>query len=60
LGLDALGEGLADQRIGLLARIAFAEVDQLDALVRESPLRLLEADERVRAGGGENRGELHV
>jgi len=58
--LDALDEGAADQRIRLLARVALAEVDQLHAVRCQPPLRLLEADEGIRAGGGENGGELHL
>src|SRR5262249_4630270 len=56
---DALDARAPDQRICPLAGVALAEVDQLDALCREPLLRLLEADERIRAGGGENRRELH-
>ena len=58
-GLDASGERRADQRVGFLTRVPLAEVDQRDAGGGEPPLRLLEPDERVGAGGGERGGELH-
>jgi hypothetical protein len=57
--LDALDERTPDQRIGLLPRIALAEVDQLDSLGGQSPLGFLKADEGIRAGRGEHGGELH-
>ena len=57
--LDAVDERLPDQRIRLLARIALAEVDQLHAGGGQAPLRFLQPDERVRAGGREHGGELH-
>ena len=53
--LDTVDERFADQRIGLLARVALAEVDQLDALAGEPPLRLFEADEGIGAGRGQDR-----
>ena len=56
---QALGERAADHLVGRLARIALAEVDQLDTCGQEAPLRLLELDERIRACGREGGGELH-
>ena len=50
---QALGQRPADHRVGRLARIALAEVDQLDARRREPALRLLELDERIGACGRE-------
>ena len=54
-----MDERLPDQRVGLLARITLAEVDQLDAVRGQAPLRLLEADERIGAGRREHGGQLH-
>ena len=54
---EALGEGPPDHRIGRFARVALAEVDQLDSLGGEPPLRLLELDERVRTGRREGGGQ---
>ena len=54
---EAVRDRLADHRIGRLARIALAEVDQLDALCGEATLRLFELDEGVGPGRGEGGGE---
>ena len=54
---EALGEGPPDHRIGRFARVALAEVDQLDSLGGEPPLRLLELHERVRTGRREGGGQ---
>src|SRR2546425_1584788 len=56
---EALREGSPDHRIGRLARVALAEVDQLDTLSGEPALRLLELDERIGTGRGEGGGQLH-
>ncbi len=54
-------ERALDARVGALARVADAHVDDLDALRLHAPLRLLEADEGVRAGARQQgRDERHT
>ena len=51
---------MPDERIGRLARVALAEVDDLDAACRCLSLRLFEPHERVGRLLGENGGERHA
>ncbi len=56
LGLDRLGDGAADERRRLLARLARPEVDDPRAAGGRGRLRLVEAHERVGAETGRGRG----
>jgi hypothetical protein len=53
------GERLADERRRLLARLADAEVDYVDAVGLQPPPRLRQPHERVRPQPGEDGGEPH-
>ncbi|TML01292.1 MAG: hypothetical protein E6G36_13460, partial [Actinobacteria bacterium] len=57
---QALSQGAPDHRIGRLARVSLAEIDQVDACRGEAALRLLELDEWIGAGCGQGGGELHA
>ena len=57
--LQRVDQRLADRGIGRLHRVAFAEVDQVDALSGEAPLGPLELDERIRTGGAKGWREVH-
>ncbi len=54
---DGVDESLADDRVGRLAGIALAEVEDLDAGRRSLSLRLLDADERIRRLSSQNGGD---
>ena len=57
-GLDRAGDGGADERRRLLARLAHAEVDQVGAGRQRAPARLLQAHERVRLEARQDRVQL--
>jgi hypothetical protein len=59
-GLDGLGERAADEGGRLLARLARAEVDHVDAAGERGLLGLVEADERVGRQAGEDRAQPHA
>ena len=56
---DRRRERLPDERLGLLARVALAEVDELDPPRPSLAFGLVEPDERIAREPGEDGGDAH-